>query len=82
MITQSCIVLVTGFSEGDDLRDAQNILELKRIATEQGKVGSGDEVCSDQGHEIRGNQQGEESVLSIRKLVYGIYRSLSCPEQL
>ena len=48
-------MLVTGFSEGDDLRDAQNILELKRIATEQGKVGSGDEVCSDQGHEIRGN---------------------------
>ena len=75
-------MLVTGFSEGDDLRDAQNILELKRIATEQGKVGSGDEVCSDQGHEVRGNQQGEESVLSIRKLVYGIYRSLSCPEQL
>ena len=73
-ILNSCIVLVTGFSEGDDLRDAQNILELKRIATEQGKVGSVDAVCSDQGHEVRGNQQGKESVLSIRKLVYSVYR--------
>ena len=75
-------MLVTGFSEGDDLRDAQNILELKRIATEQGKVGSGDELCSDQGYEIRGNQQGEESVLSIRKFVYSVYRSLSFLKQL
>lgn len=37
-IQQSCIVLVTGFSEGDDLRDQANVAKIKQIATEQGKV--------------------------------------------
>ena len=32
------MVLLTGFSEGDDVRNPSNITELKRLATEQGKV--------------------------------------------
>ena len=32
------MVLLAGFSEGDDVRNPSNITELKRLATEQGKV--------------------------------------------
>ncbi|OAO16658.1 hypothetical protein AV274_1622 [Blastocystis sp. ATCC 50177/Nand II] len=35
---ESCVVLLTGFSEGDDVRNPSNITELKRLATEQGKL--------------------------------------------
>lgn len=31
-------MLLTGFSEGDDLRDQANVAKIKQIATEQGKV--------------------------------------------
>ena len=35
---ESCIVLVTGFSDGIDVRDASAIQEIKRISVEHGKV--------------------------------------------
>ena len=31
-------MLLTGFSEGDDLRDQANVAKIKQIVSEQGKV--------------------------------------------
>ena len=32
-------MLLTGFREGDNVKDVQTVKEIKRIASEQGKVG-------------------------------------------
>ncbi|KAK8798552.1 hypothetical protein WA588_003632, partial [Blastocystis sp. NMH] len=37
-IQNSCIVLVTGFSDGVDVRDSSTIQEIKRISVEHGKL--------------------------------------------
>ena len=35
---QSCIILLTGFRDNDNVKDPNTVKEIKRIAIEQGKV--------------------------------------------
>lgn len=68
-------MLVTGFSEGDDLRDQANVAKIKQIVSEQGKVEiSSIFQCVDQGHEIHRGEERKEAISTLCEFLRGVDR--------